>query len=110
MAELVDALDLGSSAERRGGSSPLIRTNWVGLLAGEVAALNPLAVDAHALAHAVVAGGGGRRSAGDRGVTATGRDDRVAMAMMAPADDPWPRPRGHRVAMPVMAPANQARR
>ena len=27
VAELVDALDLGSSAERRGGSSPLIRTN-----------------------------------------------------------------------------------
>lgn len=26
MAELVDALDLGSSAERRGGSSPFIRT------------------------------------------------------------------------------------
>ena len=26
MAELVDALDLGSSAARRGGSSPLIRT------------------------------------------------------------------------------------
>ncbi len=26
VAELVDALDLGSSAERRGGSSPLIRT------------------------------------------------------------------------------------
>jgi hypothetical protein len=27
VAELVDALDLGSSAERRGGSSPFIRTN-----------------------------------------------------------------------------------
>ncbi|CCV07389.1 hypothetical protein MESS2_550001 [Mesorhizobium metallidurans STM 2683] len=26
VAELVDALDLGSSAERRGGSSPFIRT------------------------------------------------------------------------------------
>lgn len=26
VAELVDALDLGSSAARRGGSSPLIRT------------------------------------------------------------------------------------
>ena len=26
VAELVDALDLGSSAVRRGGSSPLIRT------------------------------------------------------------------------------------
>ena len=26
MAELVDALDLGSSAARRGGSSPSIRT------------------------------------------------------------------------------------
>ena len=26
MAELVDALDLGSSVERRGGSSPLTRT------------------------------------------------------------------------------------
>ncbi len=26
MAELVDALDLGSSAERRGGSSPSTRT------------------------------------------------------------------------------------
>ena len=31
VAELVDALDLGSSAERRGGSSPLIRTTlWAG--------------------------------------------------------------------------------
>jgi hypothetical protein len=28
VAELVDALDLGSSAERRGGSSPFIRTNF----------------------------------------------------------------------------------
>ena len=28
MAELVDALDLGSSAERRGGSSPFIRTSF----------------------------------------------------------------------------------
>lgn len=27
VAELVDALDLGSSAERRGGSSPFIRTS-----------------------------------------------------------------------------------
>ena len=27
VAELVDALDLGSSAARRGGSSPSIRTN-----------------------------------------------------------------------------------
>jgi hypothetical protein len=27
MAELADALDLGSSAERRGGSSPFVRTN-----------------------------------------------------------------------------------
>jgi hypothetical protein len=27
VAELVDALDLGSSAARRGGSSPLTRTN-----------------------------------------------------------------------------------
>ncbi len=27
MAELVDALDLGSSAARRGGSTPSIRTN-----------------------------------------------------------------------------------
>ena len=26
MAELADALDLGSSAERRGGSSPFVRT------------------------------------------------------------------------------------
>ncbi len=29
VAELVDALDLGSSAERRGGSSPFIRTKYV---------------------------------------------------------------------------------
>ena len=29
VAELVDALDLGSSAERRGGSSPFIRTNFI---------------------------------------------------------------------------------
>jgi hypothetical protein len=28
VAELVDALDLGSSAARRGGSSPFIRTNF----------------------------------------------------------------------------------
>tara|TARA_A100001037_G_scaffold264191_1_gene254876 strand:+ start:175 stop:312 length:138 start_codon:yes stop_codon:yes gene_type:complete len=27
MAELVDALDLGSSAARRGGSTPFTRTN-----------------------------------------------------------------------------------
>ena len=27
VAELADALDLGSSAARRGGSSPLVRTN-----------------------------------------------------------------------------------
>jgi hypothetical protein len=27
VVELVDTLDLGSSAERRGGSSPLIRTS-----------------------------------------------------------------------------------
>ena len=31
VAELVDALDLGSSAERRGGSSPLIRTKDSGV-------------------------------------------------------------------------------
>ena len=31
VAELVDALDLGSSAERRGGSSPLIRTTAITL-------------------------------------------------------------------------------
>ena len=31
VAELVDALDLGSSAARRGGSSPLIRTMFVAL-------------------------------------------------------------------------------
>ena len=31
VAELADALDLGSSAVRRGGSSPLIRTNAAGL-------------------------------------------------------------------------------
>lgn len=29
VAELVDALDLGSSAARRGGSSPLIRTKFL---------------------------------------------------------------------------------
>lgn len=29
VAELVDALDLGSSAERRGGSSPSIRTKYL---------------------------------------------------------------------------------
>ena len=29
VAELVDALDLGSSAERRGGSSPFIRTSFI---------------------------------------------------------------------------------
>ena len=28
MAELADALDLGSSAARRGGSTPLVRTIW----------------------------------------------------------------------------------
>ena len=32
VAELVDALDLGSSAERRGGSSPFIRTTDLGCL------------------------------------------------------------------------------
>ena len=32
VAELVDALDLGSSAARRGGSSPLIRTTCFALL------------------------------------------------------------------------------
>jgi hypothetical protein len=30
VAELVDALDLGSSAERRVGSTPIIRTNHPG--------------------------------------------------------------------------------
>ena len=34
VAELVDALDLGSSAERRGGSSPLIRTSTLGPATG----------------------------------------------------------------------------
>ena len=29
VAELVDALDLGSSAARRGGSSPFLRTIWL---------------------------------------------------------------------------------
>jgi hypothetical protein len=32
MAELVDALDLGSSAKRRGGSSPFARTRTADLL------------------------------------------------------------------------------
>lgn len=32
MAELVDALDLGSNAARRGGSSPSIRTNLLELI------------------------------------------------------------------------------
>ena len=31
MAELVDVLDLGSSAARRGGSSPFTRTNKIAL-------------------------------------------------------------------------------
>ena len=35
VAELVDALDLGSSAERRGGSSPLIRTIMLALTLGQ---------------------------------------------------------------------------
>ncbi len=36
MAELVDALDLGSSAKRRGGSSPFARTQKTAdLLLGE---------------------------------------------------------------------------
>jgi len=42
VAELVDALDLGSSAARRGGSSPLIRTSpplQVGGLAFDPAAV-----------------------------------------------------------------------
>ncbi len=29
VAELVDALDLGSSAKRRGGSSPFVRTSYL---------------------------------------------------------------------------------
>ena len=33
VAELVDALDLGSSAARRGGSSPFIRTRLFSMLA-----------------------------------------------------------------------------
>lgn len=37
VAELVDALDLGSSAERRGGSSPFIRTSGDGASWGEIA-------------------------------------------------------------------------
>ena len=32
VAELVDALDLGSSAERRGGSSPFIRTSCLAIV------------------------------------------------------------------------------
>ena len=35
VAELVDALDLGSSAARRGGSSPFIRTRLFSMLAVE---------------------------------------------------------------------------
>ena len=43
VAELVDALDLGSSAERRGGSSPFIRTKSPDHLGLSGAAQSPLA-------------------------------------------------------------------
>ncbi len=52
MAELVDALDLGSSAARRGGSSPFIRTilkdlfiNLFKIIIGTKAILTHLLID-----------------------------------------------------------------
>ncbi len=45
VAELVDALDLGSSAERRGGSSPFIRTIKVDAAADASLVLPPPSVD-----------------------------------------------------------------
>jgi hypothetical protein len=83
------------------------------LLSREVAALDPLAVDAHALAHAVVAGSrGGRRRGGDAAVTATpGLDHGMAVPVVASAHHPWPRSAGaHRVAMAMMASAHHFRR
>src|SRR5580692_4369683 len=79
------------------------------LLSREVAALDPLAVDAHALAHAVVAGSrGGRRRGGDAAVTATpGLDHGMAVPVVASAHHPWPRSAGaHRVAVAMVASAD----
>jgi hypothetical protein len=81
---IYDAIDPTRTRGRLAGRGAASRR---ASLTGEVAALHPLAVDAHALAHAVVAGGRRRRAGGDRCVAAMTRlDDRMAVAMMAPAD------------------------
>ncbi len=49
VAELVDALDLGSSAVRRGGSSPFIRTRLFSTLCGEQIATECLETRQHVL-------------------------------------------------------------